>query len=64
MLGVNRTVSATHYHKTLVSTAVQLFYITLLSSKGKGNHFDLHEKLFVIIRTLEFADDWSSNCLV
>ena len=37
--------------KTLVRTAVQAYWITLLSSKGNGNSCDLHEKLFIIIRT-------------
>ena len=39
--------------KTLVRTAVQSFWISLLSSKANGNPCDLHENLFIIIRTIE-----------
>ena len=46
-----------HYsHITLITIAVQLStYIALLSSKGNGNHFELREKLFMIIRIGGFA---------
>ena len=30
---------------------------------GRVNHFDLHEKIFVIIRTREFADRLEFNML-
>ena len=39
------------FPKTLVRTAVQAFWITLLASKGNDNRCDLHKKLFIIIRT-------------
>ena len=42
------------FPKTLVRTAVQAYWITLLSSKGNGNSCDLHEKLFIIVCTREF----------
>ena len=51
MLGVKKSPSASHSLKTLVRTAVQAYYSTLLSSNGNGNHFDLHEKLLTITRT-------------
>ena len=51
MLGAKKSPSASHSLKTLVTTAVQAYYTTLLSSNGNGNRFDLHEKLFIITRT-------------
>ena len=53
MLSVKITASVSHSQGILVKTDVLPYYITLLSSKS--NHYVLHEKLFVIIRTCEFA---------
>ena len=54
MLGVNTAAWVSHSPKTLVRTAVQAYWITLLSSKGNENRCQLHEKPFIKIRTLEF----------
>ena len=43
------------FHKTLVRTAVQAYWITFLSSKGNSNR-DLHENRFIIIGTREIVD--------
>ena len=51
MLGVLKSPLASHSFKTLVRAAVQAYLFTLLSSNGIGNNFDLHEKLFIFIRT-------------
>ena len=45
MLGVNKSSLASDALKTLFRTAVQAYWIRLLSSNGNGNHFDRDEKL-------------------
>ena len=51
MLGVKITARASYSHKALVGSAVSPYLITLLSSKGNSNRFDLPEKHFLIFRT-------------
>ena len=54
MLGVKKSTS---------HIAVQAEYFTFWSSNGKGNRFDLHEKLFMMIRKREFGVLWKLNML-
>ena len=51
MLGVLKSPLASHSLKALVRAAVQAYLITLLSSNGNDNNFDLNEKLLIITRT-------------
>ena len=51
MVGMKMAASPFHIHKTLNRTAVQAYEFTFLSSQGTANLFDIHEKLFMIIRT-------------
>ena len=53
MLGVKVKVSASDSQIRLVRTNVCPNEITLMSLKVNGNRFDLHVKLFVIIRSYE-----------
>ena len=53
MLGVKLKVSASHSQIRLVRPNVCPNEITLMSSKVTGNRFDLHVKLYVIIRSYE-----------
>ena len=45
MLGVKKSTLASDFLKTLIRTGVQAYLISLLSSNGNSNHFDLDEKL-------------------
>ena len=54
MLSVKIAVWASDSPKTLVRTAVQAKWITLLSSKANGNDCGHHEQLLIIICTSEF----------
>ena len=53
-----------HTLKSLLGTAVQAYYFAFLSSIGSSNHFDLYEKLFMLIAQVNFLFERSSTCSV
>ena len=48
---MKKSALASHSYKTLVRAAVQAYLDHFVVFKSNDNHYVLHDKLFVIIRT-------------